>query len=164
MGGMPTSGERDVVTLLSKPMDHEGWAAEEVSLALLPTGDLALTSRAGGRVVQIFAGDHVSEYQRTWTVAAEQVDRVRQACVHALFPDQAALNAWLARTGLGATPGEWHGFSVRPVDDRRFLLEALRTIIGVTADDEGTTIAGRFERWLTGNDISYELHEDVRVD
>jgi hypothetical protein len=162
MGGMTMGGGQHLITLLNKPMDREGWSAEEVTLALLSTGDLTLRSHASGRAVEMVMGDGVTEYQRAWTVAAGQVEQVRQACVRDLFPDNTALSGWLARTGVQAAPGEWYGFTVRPVDDRQFVLEAVRTIVGVTDDDEGTTVADRFVNWLAGKGISYttEQHAD----
>lgn len=152
---MTTGGDQHCIILVNKPMDREGYSAEEVTLALLPTGDLTLRSHASGRAVEMVMGDGVTEYHRVWTVAAGHVEQVRRACVRELFPDTTALSGWLARTGVAAAPGEWYGFTLRPVDDRQFVLEAVRTVVGVTDDDEGTTVADRFVAWLTGHGIGY---------
>lgn len=159
MGDMTTSGDRSTVTLLNKPMDREGWSAEVVTLEVLPAGDLTLRSHASGRAVEMVMGDGVTEYDRAWTVSAGQLEQLRQACIRDLFPDTTALNAWLARSGVQAEPGEWYGFTVRPVDDRQFLLEAVRTIIGLEDDDEGTKMADRFIGWLAAQNISHTVEQ-----
>lgn len=96
-----------------------------------------------------------------WTVAAEQVPQVLGAAVGELFPDTATLREWIAARGIPAVEQAWQGRGARPVDEDRFLLEALRDVIGTAERDQGQQIAGRFIAWLTRHGIGYEFDEQV---
>ncbi|WP_131772302.1 MULTISPECIES: hypothetical protein [Protofrankia] len=149
------------VTVFTRLMDENGWSAEDVTLERPPGGDLTLHCRTSGRVVEMIIEEDAAEYRRTWTVRTEHVPRVLRAALRDLFTDTAALHTWLADTGIPTTPEEWQGYPIRPLDEDRLLIEAVRTIIGTEENDEGTTIADRFTTWLAEQSIDYETSEQV---
>ncbi|KLL09779.1 MULTISPECIES: hypothetical protein [Protofrankia] len=157
---MPDDDVR-TVTVFTRPMDEDGWSAEEVTLERPPGGDLTLRCHTSGRVIEMIIGEGGTEYRRTWTVRTEHVPRVLRAALRDLFTDTAALRTWLADTGIPTAAEEWQGHPIRPLDEDRLLIEAVRTVIGTEENDEGTTIADRFTTWLTEQHIGYEAGEQV---
>ncbi|WP_239346111.1 hypothetical protein [Frankia sp. CIT1] len=158
---MPDDGAVRVVNVFNKPMDEDGWSAEEVTLERHPGGDLTLRCRTSGRAVEMIIGEDATEYRRAWTVMAEHVPQVLRAALQDLFADASALRTWLAGAGIPAAAEDWQGYPIRPLNENQFVIEAVRALLGVDGNDEGTKIADRFTTWLTEQSISYETDEQV---
>lgn len=169
--GTPTEGDENVagpndapaqIELLREPAGVERLAAETVTLELRPDGDLVLSAHATGVAVEMIMGEGLNDSLSSWTVSAAQVPRVLDAVARDLFADTSAIRGWLGARGIPAVEEDWRGYGVRPVDESRFLLEALRDIIGTQQRDEGQQIATRLIDWLTRNGFRYEFGEQVR--
>jgi hypothetical protein len=68
----------------------------------------------------------------------------------------------LVSRGITAVEDTWHGYDVRPLDEDRLLLEALRDLIGAVGDpDDGQRIGGRLVDWLSRHAIDHDYQEQV---
>jgi hypothetical protein len=85
----------------------------------------------------------VEEYRRLYTVAAADVPRM--------------VEAWLRDAG------DRHRPDVQPIEKLAFSVG--RLIIGdLAANEEGSSIAGRFMSWLTAHAIPYRSEEKPPLD
>jgi hypothetical protein len=150
------------IELLREPASKDRLAEELVTLAFQPNGDLVLQAIAIGIGVERFEGEGRNKSVTRYVVGAAQVPRVLAAALHDLFGDTNALRGWMAARGVEAAADQWHGYGVCPRNEERFLLEALRDVIGRDEPfDEGEKIGYRFGRWLTRHGIPYEYREEA---
>jgi hypothetical protein len=150
------------IELLREPAGSERLAEELVTLAFQPNGDLVLQAVAIGIGVERFESEGRNKRVIRYVVSAAQVPRVLNAALRDLFGDTAALRGWMASRALEAAVDEWHGYGVRPRDEARLLLEALRDVIGRAEPfDEGEQIGYRFGQWVKRHGIDYDFREEV---
>ena len=151
---------RTSIELLREPSGPRRLADEIVTLGVTIHGDVLLEAYAFGFGLQRFSGENINEVTSTYTVAAADVPRLLAAALRDLFPDTPALQRWCAARAIAATPGEWHAYRVRPLDEDRLLVAALQDVIGTAAGfDEGEKFAMRFLTWLRRMDIPYVFAE-----
>ena len=143
------------VTVFDRPMDDEGWSAELVVLGYTAAGDVVMRIDAGGKAVQMYAGDFYASEHTTIRVAAGDVARLVDAATRELFADTSVLVEWARTRQVPTEPGQWHGFAVRPLREGRLLIEAIRDRLGTVERDEASKVSGRFTRWLRANGIPF---------
>ena len=126
---MPDDEWVELVTLLDRPMDREGWSSELVRLGSTAGGDVILRVDAGGKVVQMYAGDLNAGETTVYRVLARDLPRLREVLGRELGLD---------------------------VSTDRALIEGLRALVAPDAQDDGGTIANKLLWWLRGRGIAYE--------
>jgi hypothetical protein len=157
----PWEDEPAGIELLREPSGPDRLADELVTLALEPNGDLVLRALAVGIGVERFAGEGLNKRVTRYVVSAINVARVLTSALRDLFGDTAALRGWMASRGIEADADQWHGYGVRPRNEERLLLEALRDVIGRNVPvDEGEQVGYRFGQWLKRHGIDYEFREE----